>query len=61
MTVRELIEELEKLDQDKGIWVSYDFPCDMFKPLPDEVANEYHVQYYGYIGVKEGDYIISAG
>ena len=27
MTVRELIEHLQTLDQDKNIWVFYDYPC----------------------------------
>ena len=61
MTVREYIELLKTLDQDKGIWVSYDFPCAMFEPTPDEIAEAIHVRYHGDIGVKEGDYIISAG
>ena len=61
MTVREYIEFLKTLDQDKGIWVAYDFPCDMYEPKPDERAEAKHVWFYGDIGVKEGDYIISAG
>ena len=43
MTVREYIEELKKLDQDKGIWVAYDYPCNMFAPTPDDEATEHHV------------------
>ena len=61
MTVREYIKYLKKLDQDKGIWVAYDFPCDMFEPIPDTVARAVHADIYGDIGVKEGDYVISAG
>ncbi len=67
MTVREYIEYLKTLDQDKGIWVAYDFPCAMFEPKPDKVAEQAHVDIYGSdnedygIGVKLGDYIISAG
>ena len=61
MIVREYIEYLKTLDQDKGIWVAYDFPCDMFEPIPDEVAGESHVNLFGGIGVKEGDYVIGAG
>lgn len=66
MTVREYIEYLKTLDQDKGIWVAYDFPCNMFPPTPDTVAGERHVRIYGgegedSLGVKLGDYIISAG
>jgi hypothetical protein len=67
MTVKEYIEFLKTLDQDKGIWVTYDFPCDMFEPKPDEIAGDMHVLFFGEdsdltnIGVKKGDYIISAG
>lgn len=61
MTVREYIKYLKKLDQDKGIWVAYDFPCNMFEPTVDNVAGIAHANIYGDIGVKEGDYVISAG
>lgn len=61
MTVREYIKYLKKLDQDKGIWVAYDFPCNMFEPTVDNVAGIVHADIYGDIGVKEGDYVISAG
>ena len=67
MTVKEYIEFLKTLDQDKGIWVAYDFPCAMYEPKPDERAEAEHVRLYGEdgsladIGVKEDDYIISAG
>jgi hypothetical protein len=61
MTVREYIEHLKTLDQDKGIWVAYDFPCDMFEPIPDEVATEHHAMVFGEEVVKIGDYVISAG
>jgi hypothetical protein len=67
MTVRQYIEFLKTLDQDKGIWVAYDFPCCMFEPTPDCVAEQKHVRIFGSdnedygIGVQLGDYIISAG
>jgi len=67
MTVKEYIEFLKTLDQDKGIWVAYDFPCAMYEPKPDDRAKAEHVRFYGEnsqylnIGVKEGDYIIVAG
>ena len=61
MTVRELIEHLQTLDQDKGIWVFYDFPCAAFPPTPDDTADEYGVRFFGDLGVKEGDYVINAG
>ena len=40
MTVRELIEHLQTLDQDKGIWVRYDSYF-WFSPVPDEVADDW--------------------
>lgn len=61
MTVKEYIEYLKTLDQERGIWVAYDFPCNMFEPTPNEMAGDRHVRIYNNIGVKEGDYIISAG
>ena len=63
MKIKEYIEYLKTLDQERGIWVCYDYPCAMFPPTPDERAGEIHVRTFGKygIGVKEGDYIISAG
>jgi len=61
MTVREYIEELKKLDQDRGIWIAYDFPCSMRPPIPDERAGSMYVDCFGEDGVKEGDYVINAG
>lgn len=58
MKVKELIAELQKLDQERGIWVFYDGGYSIFPPVPDERAG-------GLIGskkgVQEGDYIINAG
>lgn len=57
MKVKELIEELKKLDQDKGIWVLYDGFRE-FPPLPNYLADDE----YGNVGeVQIGDYIIDAG
>ena len=62
MKVREYIEELKKLDQEKGIWVC----CDTFSissPMPDETAEGYFVDYlekYYNVEIEEGDYIINA-
>lgn len=62
MTVAQFIEELKKLEQERGIWVAYDFPYAMFEPMPDARADKYHVNIYGdELGVKEGDYVINAG
>ena len=54
MTVRELITELSKLDQDKGIWVLYDMYLPIV-PIPNDVASEDDNE------IKSGDYIILAG
>ena len=58
MTVRELIEHLQTLDQDKGIWVCYDTFC-WFPPVPDDTATM-NIEVYGDV-VKKGDYVITAG
>lgn len=58
MKVKELIEELNKLDQDKGIWIAYDYPCRMYDPVPDMTADEECAELFKKIGVEEGDYII---
>jgi hypothetical protein len=61
MTVRELIEHLETLDQDKNIWVFYDYPCAAFEPIPDDTAEEDAEIFFKEKGVKKGDYVITAG
>lgn len=58
MTVRELIEHLQTLDQDKGVWVCYDTFC-WFPPVPDNTATM-DIEVYGDV-VKKGDYVITAG
>ena len=61
MTVKELIEHLQTLDQDKGIWVCYD-SFFWFPPIPDkETADLIDEHNYGAKGVKCGDYVIFAG
>lgn len=60
MTVRELIEHLQTLDQDKGIWVRYDGYF-YFSPEPDDVADDGDERTGEEEGVKKGDYIINAG
>ena len=59
MKVKELIAELQKLDQERGIWVFYDGGCSIFPPTPDDRAEKSDVDEFH--GVKEGDYIIYAG
>ena len=63
MTVRELIEHLQTLDQDKGIWVFYDYPYSAFPPIPDDSVSKDQEEYFNEDGVevKEGDYVITAG
>ena len=58
MTVRELIEHLQTLDQDRGVWVCYDTFC-WFPPVPDDTATM-DIEVYGDV-VKKGDYVITAG
>lgn len=72
MKVKELIAELQKLDQEKGIWISYDgsngddhaFTNGMYDPIPDDRVKkplaEYCKEYYCE-EVKEGDYLITVG
>lgn len=73
MTVREYIEYLKTLDQDKGIWVLYDggnyedsgYAAGIFEPTVDKDTvlpplAEYVNKWYNN-NVKEGDYLISIG
>ena len=61
MKVKELIEQLKKLDQEKGIWIIYD----SFQPLKPEVDDvvrteedaEYFRRYENDVSV--GDYVIT--
>ena len=61
MKVKELIEQLQKLDQEKGIWIIYD----SFQPLKPEVDDvvrteddaEYFRRYENDVSV--GDYVIT--
>lgn len=62
MTVKELIEHLQTLEQDKGIWVVYDSGCSIFAPVPDaRIDGEYTLIYHDNVGIQEGDYVITAG
>lgn len=60
MKVKELIEELKKLDQEKGIWILYDYFA-ILEPIPDVKADEEYVKMYGKHGMELGDYIINVG
>lgn len=61
-TVRELIAELQKLDQDRHIWQVYDFPfactsasCEI---VDERIAKAYREQG---LNVQKGDYMFRCG
>ena len=56
MKVKELIAELQKLDQEKNIWNVYDTL--MVYPPEIEIA---HPDDIGYKGIEEGDYVMYHG
>ena len=58
MKVREYIEELQKLDQERNIWVMPN-ALHVFPPFPFEEALEGDEKLFGEDGLKKGDYIIS--
>lgn len=58
MKVKELIEELSKLDPEKGIWCVYDSYA-LIDLVPDAVATKEEVELFENEGLKEGDYIIN--
>lgn len=61
MKVKELIEQLQKLDQEKGIWIIYD-SFKAYKPeVDDEVKSESEAYFFCRYGedVRVGDYIIT--
>ena len=60
MKVKELIEELSKLDPEKGIWCIYDSYA-LIDLVLSRMADEDDAEYFRSQGVKEGDYIIHAG
>lgn len=63
MTVREYIEYLQTLDQDKGIWVVYDGFCRVFEPIPDAEVDDDLAEYFNEnyrTNIKKGDYVINA-
>lgn len=60
MKVKELIAELSKLDQEKGIWIFHNYPTAAFAPIPIGKAMKQAEEVFGKEGVKEGDYVIDA-
>lgn len=73
MTVREYIEYLKSLDQDRRIWVLYDggnyedsgYAAGIFEPTVDKDTVKQPLAEYANKwcndNVKEGDYLISIG
>lgn len=63
MTVKELIEQLQSLDQDKSIWLFYDPPCACGEVIITPLVgfNADYAMMFKAEGVKEGDYAIIAG
>lgn len=59
MTVKELIENLKELDQEREIWIFYDYPYAAIEPIIDGEADEEQAARFS--RVVEGDYFIFAG
>jgi hypothetical protein len=60
MKVKDLIAELSKLDQEKGIWCIYDGFA-LISLVPEKSADEYDVRNFKNEGMELGDYVINAG
>jgi hypothetical protein len=60
MTVREYIAEMQKLDQDKNIWLMYDPPFSVSEPEITHLIGENldYADMFEDRGVKEGDYAL---
>lgn len=56
MKVKELIEQLLKLDQEKNIWVRYDGVYFYRPEIEEETISEWEEMAHKNQGVKEGDY-----
>lgn len=59
MKVKDLIAELSKLDQEKGIWCIYDGFA-LINLVPEEEVDEYDVSNFKSKGMELGDYVINA-
>jgi hypothetical protein len=59
MTVKELIEQLQTLDQERNIWVHYD-GIYFYEPVVDEEDNVrgWEAEEYESQDIQEGDYTI---
>lgn len=62
MKVKEFIEQLQKLDQEKGIWIIYDSFQPLKPEVDDVVKTEEDVEYFRCYenDIKVGDYVITA-
>ena len=61
MKVKEFIEQLQKLDQDKGIWIIYDCYLAIKPEVEDEGLTESDAEYYRSNDCRRGDYDVKAG
>ena len=59
MKLKDYVAYLQKLDQDRNIFVIYD-GNEVLSPMPDKTADEEDAKQFADKGVKEGDFIISA-
>lgn len=59
MKVKEFIEHLQTLDQERNIWVRYD-GISFYEPIVDEEDNvrEWEVEEYESQDIQEGDYCL---
>jgi hypothetical protein len=60
MKVKELIDQLQKLDPERNVWIFYDFPCDAFEPWFRECKAE-EAACFKDEGVAAMDYVCDAG
>lgn len=61
MKVKELIEQLQKLDQEKGILIIYDCYLALKPEVIDEVLSEEDAEYYRNNDWGRGDYDVNVG
>ena len=59
MKLKDYVAYLQKLDQERNIFVIYD-GNEVLSPMPDKTADEEDAKQFADKGVKEGDFIISA-
>lgn len=57
MKVKELIEKLSKLDQERDIWIGYDYPHAVQEPDFEPFIWDGSIYTRNETRIKEGDYI----